>query len=131
MDRSLAELELFVKNRICKVCSDRTSEGQCGLSDPTTCALFRLFPQVARAIQETDSNDIQDYIQAIRGGVCSVCQDQESDGNCNTRREVRCALDAYLLIVVDAIEEATGKKFDRKGFNNIGPGAPQALLCPE
>ena len=30
-----------------------------------------------------------------------------------TRNNVACALDAYLLLIVDAIEEATGKKFER------------------
>jgi hypothetical protein len=29
---------------------------------------------------------------------------------------VRCALDAYLLLVVDAIEEVTGKIFDRESI---------------
>jgi hypothetical protein len=36
-----------------------------------------------------------------------------SDGSCEERAEVRCALDAYLMLVVDAIEEATGREFDR------------------
>ena len=120
MNRSLAELEAVVRNRICKVCTDRSEEGQCGLEDPSSCALFRLFPQVAQAIQSTNSNDIRDYIDAIRRHVCSVCADQTAEGSCQRRQEVRCALDAYLLLVVDAIEEATGKKFDRKGLNSMG-----------
>ena len=42
------------------------------------------------------------------------------------RRQVQCALDAYLLLVVDAIEEATGKIFDRQ--NRIPPlGAGPAV----
>jgi hypothetical protein len=45
---------------------------------------------------------------------------------------VRCALDAYLLLVVDAIEEATGKQFDRKDLNfgagEIGRISPQIRL---
>ena len=51
MDRSLVELESIVRNRICKVCTERTVDGQCGLEEPSNCALFRLFPQVAQAIQ--------------------------------------------------------------------------------
>jgi hypothetical protein len=122
MDRSLAELEAIVRNRICKVCTERTTDGQCGLEESSSCALFRLFPQVAQAIQSVKSDDIQQYLEAIRRNVCSVCSEQASDGSCETRQEVRCALDAYLLLVVDAIEEATGRTFDKKG---IGPmGAP-------
>ena len=116
MDRSFAELEAIVRDRICRVCSDRTEEGKCGLEEPSACALFRLFPQVAQAIQSVNSNDINDYIRRHppeclfrlprTGGRMAACE---------TRHQVQCALDAYLLLVVDAIEEATGKTFDRAG----------------
>lgn len=113
MEPSLTELEAIVRNRICRVCTSRTSEGECGLEEPSSCALFRLFPQVAQAIQSVKSDDIHLYIEAIRGKVCAVCHDQAADGSCETRQQVQCALDAYLLLVVDAIEEATGKTFDK------------------
>ena len=116
MSKSIGELETIIRNRICKVCTDRNAEGNCGLEDPGDCALFRLFPQVALAIQSTSSDDIEDYIRAIRENVCSICQHQDAEGNCETRRQVACALDAYLLLIVEAIEEATGKTFDRKGL---------------
>jgi hypothetical protein len=38
---------------------------------------------------------------------------QDAEGHCETRERVDCALDAYLLLIVDAIEEATGRKFQR------------------
>jgi hypothetical protein len=113
MDHSLLELEAIIRTKVCGVCSDRTLEGQCGLEQPGNCALFRLFPEVARAIQSTHSDDINDYVAAIRREVCSVCGDQAQNGSCDKRRQVDCALDAYLLLVVDAIEEATSKTFDR------------------
>lgn len=119
MQRSLQELETIVRDKICHVCSDRTADGNCGLEQPSACALFRLFPQVAKAIQSVDSDEINDYISAIRAGVCSVCNDQRPDGSCDVRQQVQCALDAYLLLVVDAIEEATGKRFDRGGFDSL------------
>jgi hypothetical protein len=121
MDRSLAEIESIVRDRICRVCSDRTEDGTCGLEQPSACALFRLFPQVAKAIQSVHSDDINDYIQSIRQGVCSVCNEQMSDGSCEARNQVQCALDAYLLLIVDAIEEATGRKFDPAGAGRTGP----------
>ncbi len=114
MPKTLDELERVVRERICAVCTDRTTEGECGREQPETCALFRLFPQVARAIQSTSSDDVRDYIEAIRRDVCSVCAEQAADGTCETRHDVQCSLDAYLILVVDAIEEATGKTFDRR-----------------
>jgi hypothetical protein len=85
---------------------------------------------VALAIQSVSSNDIHDYVEAIRAGVCTVCHDRQSDGSCETRQIVRCALDAYLLLVVDAIEEATGKTFDRNTLTAVShpPSAPRPEL---
>jgi hypothetical protein len=128
MERSLEELEKIVRDRICRVCSDRKKDGSCGLEDPTDCALFRLFPQVAQAIQSTKSDDIRDYVRALREQVCAVCKTQAPDGSCEAREQVRCALDAYLLLIVDAIEEATGRKFSRStDFVSAGPGTPLTL----
>ena len=124
MERSLVELESIVRNRICKVCTSRTANGECGLEEPSDCALFRLFPQVAQAIQSVHSDDIHQYIEAIRRQVCSVCHDQAADGSCETRQQVQCALDAYLLLVVDAIEEATDKTFDKSTLRPMGAAVP-------
>jgi hypothetical protein len=122
MKRSLSELEALVRSRICKVCTERTLSGECGLEEPASCALFRLFPQVAQAIESVQSDDINDYVAAIRRNVCSVCEKQASDGSCESRQQVQCALDAYLLLVVDAIEDATGKVFDRRSLGcTAGP----------
>jgi hypothetical protein len=123
MDRSFDELEAIVRNRICNVCTERTTAGQCGLENPSGCALFRLFPQVAQAIQSVDSNDIHQYIDAIRSNVCTVCQEQARDGSCEVRQQVQCALDAYLLLVVEAIEEATGRSFDKTGIGTFPAGS--------
>jgi hypothetical protein len=123
MDRSSDELEAIVRNRICSVCTERTTDGQCDLENPSSCALFRLFPQVVQAIQSVDSTDIHQYIEAIRRNVCSVCQQQERDGSCEVRQQVQCALDAYLLLVVDAIEEATGKTFDKTSIRTLSAGS--------
>jgi hypothetical protein len=129
-NRSLAELESIVRNRICSVCTERTVDGQCGLEEPSSCALFRLFPQVAQAIQSVQSDDIQQYIDAIRRNVCSVCVDRASDESCETRQQVRCSLDAYLLLVVDAIEEATGKTFNKPGLGAAGGGVTGRPTLP-
>ena len=120
MSQSTAELEAIIRKRICGVCSDRTTSGECGLEQPSECALFRLFPQVVQAIQSVTSDDIHQYIEAIRQKVCSICADEAADGSCEKRQEVRCSLDAYLLLVVDAIEEATGKTFDKSRLRPAG-----------
>ena len=127
MNRSLAELEAIVRKRICTLCTERTVEGECGLEEPGSCALFTLFPQVAKAIQSVSSDDIHQYIDAIRANVCTVCHDRSDDGSCEARQVVRCALDAYLLLVVDAIEEATGKTFKRANSGGLTAGPAERL----
>ncbi|MCS7316545.1 MAG: hypothetical protein RMI94_15545 [Bryobacterales bacterium] len=109
----LDELEAMVRSRICRECEVRTAEGACDLPENETCKLFELFPLVAQAILATDSDDIQDYIRAIRENVCSVCLDQRLDGECALRGRMRCALDSHLVAIVEVIEEATGKSFRR------------------
>jgi len=113
MNRTLVELEEIVRRRVCGVCSERTEQGNCGLEQPSECALFRLFPLVAQAVQSVSSNEIEPYLAAIRANVCTICFDQDRSGVCEKRDRVRCSLDAYLPLVVDAIEEATGKVFRR------------------
>src|SRR4051812_29270653 len=100
MKRSTAELEAIVRNRVCHVCTERTVDGGCGLEKPSSCALFQLFPQVAHAIQSVPSDGIHVYIEAIRRNVCTVCAAQDAEESCETRQKVRCAVDAYLLLVV-------------------------------
>lgn len=113
MKLRLDELEAIVRTRICAVCSERTAAGVCGMDKTVRCSLFELFPLVAQAILATDSEGIGPYIQAIRENVCSACVEQRLDGSCQLREETRCALDSYLIPIVEAIEEATGKSFDR------------------
>ena len=119
MARSLADLESIVRNRICSVCTSRTAQTGCGLENPSGCALFRFFPKVVQAIQPVE-DDVHQYVSAIRQNVCAVCAGQDANGWCEARREVQCALDAYLLLVADAIQEATSKTFDPKQLRSVG-----------
>ena len=83
-------------------------------------ARIRLFPEVVDAIQSVQGDDIRQYIGAIRQSVCSVCPEQLDDGSCEMRQRVGCALDAYLLLIVDTIEEAAGRSFPKDRSNSSG-----------
>jgi hypothetical protein len=44
---------------------------------------------------------------------------------------VNCSLDAYLLPIIDAIEESTGKSFDRNQVvTSPNPGYPGWVIAP-
>jgi hypothetical protein len=130
VQKSLEEVEAIVREKICSVCSDRTVDGDCGLENRSDCSLFEKFPHVAKAILSVSSDKLEDYIQAVRDQVCSTCERQADDDSCQFRDEVRCALNAYLLLIVDTIEEASGKTFDRTHVPPLGGGStvrPEAL----
>ncbi|MGA2436063.1 MAG: hypothetical protein ABSG25_12330 [Bryobacteraceae bacterium] len=114
----LDEIEAIVRKRICPVCDERGAADACGLDPGADCSLFRLFPLVAQAILATDSGEIGPYLQAIHENVCSVCIEQRLDGSCPAREQTRCALDSHLAEIVEAIEEATGRTFERPRTTN-------------
>ena len=116
MKPAMDELEATIRRRVCAVCRERTAEGICGRDEPIRCSLFALFPLVVEAVMATESENAQDYVDAIRENVCSVCIDQRLDGSCPQREEAACSLDGYLSEVIAAIEEATGKPLRRPGI---------------
>ena len=116
MKPDLAQLEAIVRNRICAVCSARDVAGNCGLDNPSDCAVFRFFPQIVKTVAQVHSENIAEYIRAIRQNICSICAEQDAETWCELRRQAQCALDAYVLPIVDAIEEATGQTLDRERF---------------
>jgi len=76
MERTLEELEAVVRDRICGVCTERTVAGECGMEDQHNCALFRLFPEVARAIQS-----VQRYHRVHRRHPSSSLLDLRGTGS--------------------------------------------------
>ena len=107
-DSNLAVLQETLRQRICDVCIDRKLDGSCALTDPAECALFDRFPRIVHAVSRVQSDNLDDYVQAIREDVCADCPNQYDDGTCKVRNEVRCVLDRYLVLIIGAIEDARG-----------------------
>lgn len=105
---SLVGLEQALRQKICGVCIDRNVDGTCSLNERNECALFAKFPRIAAAISRVQSDQLDDYVAAIREDICANCVEQHDDGTCKPRDEGRCVLDRYLPLIVDAIEEARG-----------------------
>jgi len=105
---SLAMLEEILRRRICSICVDRNVDGTCSISEREECALFDRFPRIIHAVSQVQSDNMDDYITAIREYVCVDCHNQRLDGSCSLREEVRCVLDRYLILIVGAIEEVKG-----------------------
>ncbi len=64
---------------------------------------------------QVQSVRMDDYVRALRAQVCTHCREQDAAGVCALRKHGDCALDAYLSLVIDAIEsvdadDATGAR---------------------
>lgn len=112
-NRPVDSLEQVLHRRICSVCIDQNVDGSCTLRDEDKCALFSQFPKVAKAVSRVYSDSIDDYVDAIREDVCSECANQDGSGVCKVRNEIRCVLDRYLLLIVEAMEETQGRTMVR------------------
>jgi len=97
-----------LRRRVCSVCVDRNANGSCEVEARHECVLFESLPQIAQTISRVHSDKIDDYVTAIRENICSCCIHQHIDGSCQQREQLRCALDRYLLPIVDTIEEVRG-----------------------
>ncbi len=99
-------LEEKLRHRICPVCVDRNVDGTCSRDERGDCFLFAKFPAIVQAISRTWSDKIDDYVASIRENICTTCSNQDNEGVCQVREQVRCVPDRYLLLIVEAIEEA-------------------------
>jgi len=127
--KSLARLEEALRRRVCSVCVDRNVDGDCNLNARHECSLFERVPEIASALLRVHSDTIDDYIAVIREEVCDNCPNQDESGFCHVREEVRCALDRYLLLIVDALEEAREPilKGGRPLVKLLAPGGSPAM----
>ena len=93
-----------IRRRVCSVCLDAQDDGRCGLTK-RVCAIEKHLPRVVETVLSVDSDRMDEYVAAIRAQVCGRCPEQSPEGPCELRNRGDCALDMYLFLVVDAIQE--------------------------
>jgi hypothetical protein len=93
-----------IRSRVCSVCLDQKDDGACGL-DRRTCALEAHLPAIVEAVLAIESDRMADYEGAVRALVCSDCGLEDDRGRCRVRDRGECALDTYLYLVVEAVEQ--------------------------
>jgi hypothetical protein len=93
-----------IMRRVCSVCLDQRADGTCGLAN-RTCAIEEHLPLILNAVLSVRSDRMDDYVDAIKTHVCAQCGTEDACGRCRLRDRGECALDTYLYLVVEAIEE--------------------------
>jgi hypothetical protein len=101
-----------IRRNVCTVCLDGRDDRSCGLSG-RVCAIDSHLPGIVRALSSVESQRMEDYEVAIRAHVCSECIEQDAAGRCGLRDKGNCALDAYLTLVLDAVEEVNLQRLAR------------------
>lgn len=111
----LEELDRRLKDLICPVCIERRIDGTCSLSALRQCPITMHLPGLVSVTESVHSNRMDAYIQAVREQICANCRAPLFPrGGCDARREGRCALDAYLLLIVQGIDDYLAQKLERK-----------------
>lgn len=98
-----------IRRRVCTVCLDSRDDGSCGLTG-RICALEAHLPRLVTVLADLGSPRLDDYVAAVRSEICSRCESRAPRGACALRETAACALDAYLPLVLDAIEEVLSRR---------------------
>lgn len=103
-----AQLEPYRKaiiERICTLCNDRDGHGGCTRPAEDPCALNSHLDLIVDSILGVGENpDVAPYVAALRAKTCPHCRQDEA-GNCALRDLSQCAPDAYVLPVIEVIED--------------------------
>lgn len=103
---ALAEMETLKRRLsqvVCPACTESKPDGSCGLEEPDQCPMWVQLPRLVKVVKAVQSPRMDPYLRKVREDVCANCRALQ-DGRCDARDEGRCALDAYLLVIVQTIE---------------------------
>jgi hypothetical protein len=98
-----------IRRKVCSICLDSRDDLSCGLTG-RQCAIEAHLPRLVEVLSRIESPRIDAYALAVREEICGGCRDRRADGGCALRASASCALDAYLPLVVDAIEEVNARR---------------------
>lgn len=105
-ESELQELEETVLAKICPICIERDMRGHCIFSEFPECPISLHLHRLVDIVENIHSRTMRAYTNALRSRICPYCPNGLSArGECNVRAAKECALDAYLLPIVQVIDE--------------------------
>ncbi len=111
----LQELDRRLKKIICPVCVERGPKATCNLWELEECPITLHLPRLVEVASSVHSDQMKDYIEKVRQDICTTCQSALSPlSKCDVRDAGHCALDAYLLLVVQEIDDFLAEKAQAK-----------------
>jgi hypothetical protein len=94
-----------IRQRVCTVCLDSADDGSCRLSGVWACVIEAHLPQLVEAVEDVRSGRERAFAAAVERRVCRACPERGPGRTCSPREDGRCALVAYLPLIVRAIED--------------------------
>jgi hypothetical protein len=98
-----------VRENICKICVDSTTDGDCTLSKNEFCAVEMYLPQIVEVVHKTNSEYVEDHYKTLKETICAECKTRDSYGNCFLKDDANCSLDRYFPIIVETIQKVDAK----------------------
>lgn len=116
--QELQELKQRLDQVICPVCTEVRPDGTCGLSELEQCPIWIHLPRLVEIVTSFQSDRMDGYVQKVREEICTNCRSALFPrGECDFRQEGHCALDAFLLVIVETIEDFLAEKTARSVIN--------------
>jgi hypothetical protein len=110
------ELKKRLDAVICPVCTERREDGSCGLDRTSECQIATHLDGLLYAAATVNSDRADPYVDAVRNAVCENCRYKATTSDrCDVRLEGHCALDAYLLPVLEVVDDFIAELDARAG----------------
>jgi hypothetical protein len=122
MSVDLSRIEMRLRDKLCPACVRYTSRHGCSLPPDRQCAIFKNLGAIVDIVRTTQSESIGPYVDEVRLRVCAICRYEDEHGACPMREGIDCALDCYLPIVIEAVEE----ELDRLRHDRGATGTPES-----
>lgn len=93
-----------LKERICSRCREVTQKQVCNITGSPECGIEKHLTALVEMVHTVNSNSIFDYVVKMREVICSRCSRLEQ-GFCDLDQGPTCAIDKYLSLIIETIEE--------------------------
>ena len=91
---------------ICPLCTERRSDGSCGLERVDECPIATHLDALVFAAVTVESPRLDDYVGAVRENICTTCRHRAlSADRCEIRAEGHCALDTFLSPALEVVDD--------------------------
>lgn len=107
--RDLGPMREAIRLRVCPLCLDGSESGECRLDQSRGCPLDTHLELIVDTILSVRSRRLADYLEAVEREVCSRCETPGPSGGCRLRDRGECSLCLYLPLVIEAVEDVTGR----------------------